>query len=84
MTHAHAALPTNMDDCFHDHLNSINPSIQFTMENESDGQLPFLDILLSREEGSSISTSVHRNATHTDHEEQQCEESFMLEQACER
>ena len=36
------------------------------MEKESDRQLPFLDILLSREEDGSISTSVHRKATHTD------------------
>lgn len=36
------------------------------MEKESRGQLPFLDILLSREEDGSISTSVHRKATHTD------------------
>ena len=36
------------------------------MENESDGPLPFLDILLSREEDGSISTSVHHKATHTD------------------
>ena len=41
------------------------PCIQFTME-ESDRQLPFLDILLSQEENGSISTSVHRKATHTD------------------
>ncbi len=34
---------------------------------ESDGQLPFLDILLNREEDGSISTSVYRKATHTDH-----------------
>ena len=33
---------------------------------ESDCQLPFLDILLNREEDGSNSTSVHRKATHTD------------------
>ena len=56
---------TPLVDSFHDHLNSIDPCIQFTMEEESDGQLLFLDILLSREDGY-ISTSVHRKATHTD------------------
>ena len=60
------ALPSNLVDSFHDHLNSINPCIQFTIERESNGQLPFLDILLNREEDGSISTSVYRKATHTD------------------
>ena len=50
-----------------DHLNSIDACIHFTIEKESDGQLPFLDILLKREEDGSISTSVYRKATHTDH-----------------
>ena len=56
----------NLVDSFHDHLNSIDPCIQFTIERESNGQLPFLDILLNREEDGSISTSVYRKATHTD------------------
>ena len=60
------AFPSELVDSFHDHLNSIDPCIQFMMEKESDGQPPFLDILLSREEDGSISTSVHRTATHTD------------------
>ena len=59
------ALPLDLVDSFHKHLNSIDPCIQFTME-ESNGQLPFLDILLSREEDGSICTSVHCKATHTD------------------
>ena len=50
-------LAGDLVDCFHSHLNSINNNIQFTVE-ESDGQLSFLDILLTREEGSSISTSM--------------------------
>ena len=51
---------------YYDHLNSNEPCRQFMMEKESDGQLPFLDILLNREEDGSIGTSVHRKATHTD------------------
>ncbi len=43
-----------------------DPCIQFTIERESDGQCPFLDIHLNREEDDSISTSVYRKATHTD------------------
>ena len=60
------ALPSNLVDSFHDHRNSIDPCIQFTIKRESDGQLPFLDILLNREEDGSINTSVYRKATHTD------------------
>lgn len=52
-------------DNFHERLNSITPSIQFTCEKEREGTLPFLDVSLKREDDS-ISTRVHRKATHTD------------------
>ena len=61
-----AALPLDLVDPFHKHLNSIDPCIEFMIEKDSDGQLPILDILLSREENGSISTSLNRKATHTD------------------
>ena len=51
---------------FHDHLNSVNSHIQFTMEVESDGSLPFLDVLLEREPDGSVVTSVYRKPTATD------------------
>ena len=51
-------VPSDLVDSFHDHMNSNNPCIQFTMEMELDGQLLFLDILLRREDGS-ISTSAY-------------------------
>ena len=35
-----AALPMNLVDSFHDHLNSIDPDIQFAVEKKSGGQLP--------------------------------------------
>ena len=54
------ALATSDIDQFHQHINSIEPHIQFTVEIETNGQLPFLDLLLSREEDGSISTSVYR------------------------
>ena len=36
------ALRTDLVEDFHYHLNSIESSIQFTLETESDGQLAFL------------------------------------------
>ena len=61
-----AALPQDLVDPFHECLNSIDPHIQFTVERESRGQLPFLDVLLTREEDGTISTEVYRKPTHTD------------------
>ena len=48
------------------HLNGVEPSIQFTVEVESEGKLSFLDVLLQRDPDGSISTTVYRKATHTD------------------
>ena len=49
-----------------DHLNGVEPSIQFTVEMESEGKLPFLDVLLQRDPDGSIATTVYRKSTHTD------------------
>ena len=60
------AVPRNrVQDLLH-HLNGIEESIKFTVEVESNGQLPFLDVLLLRAADGSISTSVYRKGTHTD------------------
>ena len=51
---------------FLQHLNSIHPNIKFTCEEvRSDGSMPFLDILITPEDGS-LSTSVFRKPTHID------------------
>ena len=48
------------------HLNSLRPSIQFTMEMEENDSLPFLDTLIKRGAGGMIDFSVYRKPTHTD------------------
>lgn len=50
---------------FHSHLNSQNTDIQFTMEEESEGELPFLDMLVKRD-GSKVITKVYRKPTYAD------------------
>jgi len=47
------------------HLNSLRPSIKFTMEREEDRSLPFLDVLLKRKEDGHLETLVYRKSTHT-------------------
>ena len=48
-----------------DQLNSVQPSIQLTLEVEKDGMLPFLDSLF--QEDGSLDITVYRKPTHTDH-----------------
>ena len=50
---------------FHDHLNSVNPNVQFTKEVEKDNRLSFLDTTTTRVRGR-IQVSVSRKPTHTD------------------
>ena len=66
MDDASTALPRDVVKSFHNHLNSIEPCIQFTVEEESkDRILPFLDVELCRESDGTITTSVYRKTTHT-------------------
>ena len=46
------------------HLNGVRPIIKFTLEQEEDGKIPFLDTLLRREDGR-LDVSVCRKPTHT-------------------
>ncbi|KAJ4449929.1 hypothetical protein ANN_01336 [Periplaneta americana] len=51
---------------FLQHLNSIHANIQFTMEVESEGSLPFLDIHIHRKADGTLGHGVYRKPTHTD------------------
>ena len=53
-------------DRFLKHLNNIRDSIRFTMEEEKDNSLPFLDTLLMRRDDGTIDITVYRKPTHTD------------------
>ena len=51
---------------FLSHLNSLHPTITFTVEKEEEGKLPFLDTYLHRKNDGSLDISVYRKPTHTD------------------
>ena len=48
------------------HLNSVEPSIQFTVEREKDRRLSFLDLNVYRTDHGNLETGVHRKLAHTD------------------
>ena len=49
-----------------DHLNSFFSSISFTVEEEQEGCLPFLDVMVKRNHNGTFTTSVYRKPTHSD------------------
>jgi hypothetical protein len=55
--------PSRLQD-FLSHLSSLRPSVQFTMEIESDSAIAFLDVLVIRKE-TTLATEVYRKPTHT-------------------
>jgi hypothetical protein len=56
--------PDKLKD-FLQHLNSFHQSIQFTMETESEGHLPFLDLDIYRRPDGSLGHKVYRKPTHS-------------------
>ena len=52
-------------ETFCHHINNFHQNIEFTMEEESNGELVFLDTLLKQNNGE-ISVLVYRKPTHTD------------------
>ncbi|BHF84170.1 hypothetical protein SprV_0902732000 [Sparganum proliferum] len=53
-------------DNFKRELDSVFPQIQFTMEEETNGMLSFLDVQVSRQEDGTLQTGVFRKATDTE------------------
>ena len=50
-----------------DHINSIDPSIKFTVKgNQENRAIPFLDTLVKPEADNSLSIKVYCKPTHTD------------------
>ena len=71
---------THLENFFH-HINNLHQNIRFTMEEESNGELAFLDTLLKRNNGE-ISVLVYKKPTRTDqylhyssHHQTSCKES---------
>ena len=52
-------------DEFLQHINSIFPNIQFTVEIETDGSLPFLDVQITRNTNNTLQTITYQNPMHT-------------------
>ena len=49
------------------HINSVDPAIQFTVENnKEDGAIPFLDTIIKPKADGTLSTTVYRKPTHID------------------
>ena len=52
---------------FLQHINTVDPSIQFTVEEaKEDGSIPFLDTIIRPEEDGKFTIGVYRKPTHTD------------------
>ena len=59
------ALPSNQVTTFLNHINNINPNIQFTHELESNNLLSYLDMKLQRKQNGELTFSVYRKETHS-------------------
>ena len=58
-------MQTNEVNRFFDHLNKVDPNINFTIELQQNDKLAFLDVLVMRMQDGKLATKVHRKTTHT-------------------
>ena len=61
-----AAVSSSLVQTLQHHLNNIEPSIQFTVERETNRKIYFLDITVCRQDHGRLSTKVFRKPTHTE------------------
>ena len=61
-----SAVSENEIDVLLQHLNSIEPSIQFTVERETDRKLALLDTCVHRTIEGKLETNVYRKPTHSE------------------
>ena len=61
-----AAVKSNLVLTLQNHLNNIEPSIQFTVERETERKISFLDVTVCRQDDGQLSTKVYRKSTHTE------------------
>ena len=61
-----AAVKSNLVLALQSHLNNIEPSIQFTVERETERKISFLDFTVCRQDDGQLSTKVYRKPTHTE------------------
>ena len=50
---------------FNDCLNAVHPRVQFTREIEENGSIPFLDVLISKQDDGTLETSIYRKPSNT-------------------
>ena len=59
-------LESQKEEFFH-HINQVDTSIKFTMEEAGpDGSIPFLDLLITPDADGTLTTKIYRKPTHTD------------------
>ena len=61
------------DNCIYENYKSLAAynfqqfqGVEFTLEREDEGRLPFLDVKVQRREDGTVGTAVFRKGTHTD------------------
>ena len=61
-----AVVKSDLVQTLKDHLNNIEPSIQFTVERETNQEIAFLDVSVCGQDNGQLSNKVYRQSTHTE------------------